>query len=164
MVNKAFFLIIIFVLSLAGCSERDEQVGLKASSLQLDVYKSASCGCCGSWVEHIEQSGVQVSAINSTRLGELKEEKGIAPQYQSCHTAVGPQSYVFEGHIPAKFIHKFLANPPVNGIGLAVPGMPIGSPGMEMGETFSPYQVYLLKSDGSSEMFAQVNTAEEQYP
>ena len=71
------------------------------------------------------------------------------------------QGYVFEGHIPAKFISRFLASPPKDAIGLTVPAMPVGSPGMEYQDKFMPYQVLLLKNDGSSQVYAQVNSLEE---
>jgi len=75
---------------------------------------------------------------------------------------VSTDGFVFEGHIPAKFIHQFLNEKPENAIGLAVPAMPVGSPGMEVGNKFMPYQVLLLKADGSSEIYADVPTAEKQ--
>ena len=73
---------------------------------------------------------------------------------QSCHTGVSADGYFFEGHIPAKFVTAFLANPPENAAGLAVPGMPAGSPGMEMGDRFNPYSVILVKKDGTTEVYA----------
>jgi len=86
----------------------------------------------------------------------------FAPRYQSCHTAVSSHGYVFEGHVPARHIKAFLANPPADAIGLAVPGMPLGSPGMEVGSRFDPYEVLLLKKDGSSEVFARVDSPAQQ--
>ena len=72
------------------------------------------------------------------------------------------QGFVFEGHVPSKFIHAFLAAPPEGSIGLSVPGMPVGSPGMEVGERFMPYQILLLQKDGSTEIFAEINSALDQ--
>ena len=100
---------------------------------------------------------------NSKKLAEFKEEKGIAPKFRSCHTAVSKDGYVFEGHIPAKFIQQFLNEKPEGAIGLSVPGMPLGSPGMEVGNKFSPYQVLQLNIDGSSSIYASINNAQEQY-
>ncbi|MGB1058644.1 MAG: DUF411 domain-containing protein, partial [Ketobacter sp.] len=77
--------------------------------------------------------------------------------------AVSKQGFVFEGHIPARYIQQFLANPPEGAFGLAVPAMPVGSPGMEVNERFMPYQVLLLKKDGSTEVFAAVENAAQQY-
>ena len=81
---------------------------------------------------------------------------------RSCHTAVSSQGYAFEGHIPARDSHQFLANPPADGIGLTVPAMPVGSPGMEVGDKFMPYRVLLMKKDGSTEVFASVESAAQQ--
>jgi hypothetical protein len=75
---------------------------------------------------------------------------------------VSSQGYAFEGHIPARYIHQFLANPPADGIGLTVPAMPVGSPGMEVGDKFMPYRVLLMKKDGSTEVFASVESAAQQ--
>ena len=81
---------------------------------------------------------------------------------RSCHTSVTDDGFVFEGHIPAKFIKKFLAEKPFGARGLAVPAMPTGTPGMEFGDLLQPYKIYLLKTDGSIEIYAEVNTAEDQ--
>lgn len=132
-------------------------------AITLDVYKSPSCGCCTGWIEHIEHAGFDAVAHHPADLQQLKTDKAILPRYQSCHTAISSQGYVFEGHIPAHYIQQFLDNPPPGSLGLAVPAMPVGSPGMEMGDKFAPYQVLLLKPDGSSEVYAEVKTAQEQY-
>ena len=86
----------------------------------------------------------------------------MLPKWQSCHTAVTKGGYVFEGHIPAKYIEQFLASPPEGALGLAVPGMPLGSPGMEMGGRFTPYDIVLMNKDGSSSVFAHVPSAAAQ--
>jgi hypothetical protein len=130
---------------------------------RLQVYKSPTCQCCEKWLKHIEQHGFISTAHNQTSLSTFKSDKGIAPQYRSCHTAVSKAGYIFEGHVPAKFIHQFLANPPENAIGLAVPGMPIGSPGMEVGDKFMPYQVLLLNADNSYVVYAELNSYQEQF-
>lgn len=120
------------------------------------IYKSASCGCCGKWVSHLEDNGFSTQEENTQDLNAIKQRFNIAPQYQSCHTAhIG--DYVFEGHIPAALVERFLAEKPANAIGLAVPGMPAGSPGMEMGDRSDDYQVLMLMRDGSSHVYAQVN-------
>lgn len=129
----------------------------------LAVYKSPTCGCCEKWIDHIDQHGFTTKAHNQDNLSAFKQAKGIAPQYRSCHTAVSKDGYVFEGHVPAKFIHQFLAQPPIGAIGLSVPAMPIGTPGMEMGERFMPYKVILLKADGSYESYAELDTYQEQF-
>ena len=137
-------------------------------TLLLHVYKKPSCGCCKKWIEHLSADNTgdhefKVYAHNNSKLEQLKANKGIAPRYQSCHTALSIEGYVFEGHIPAKIIKQFLANKPSDAIGLSVPGMPAGSPGMEMGNRFSPYDVLLLRKDGSSEIYAHITLQKEQY-
>ncbi|ALO36309.1 hypothetical protein CMT41_17390 [Colwellia sp. MT41] len=129
----------------------------------LTVYKSPTCGCCEKWIDHIEQHGFTTKAHNHENLSAFKQAKGIAPQYRSCHTAVSKDGYVFEGHVPAKFIHQFLAQPPKNALGLSVPAMPIGTPGMEIGDKFMPYQVILLNADGSYGIYAELNNYQEQF-
>lgn len=128
----------------------------------LDVYKSPTCGCCASWIEHVEKSAFAAKVIHPVDLSLEKSQRGIQPMYRSCHTAVSKEGYVFEGHVPAKYIERFLVEKPQGAIGLAVPGMPAGSPGMEMGDMFTPYPVLLLKKDGSSQVYAQINSFEDQ--
>lgn len=129
----------------------------------LDVYKDPSCGCCQFWIDHAEEAGFQTNIIHPANLSLVKMEQGIAAQYQSCHTAVSPEGYVFEGHVPAKVITRFLSEQPEDAIGLAVPGMPLGSPGMEVGDRFTPYDVLLLKKDGSAEVYQHFSSAAEQF-
>ena len=160
----------IVLLGVSACAE-DQQTtagardfaGQAAMGRQLSVYKSPSCGCCGDWVEHIEAAGFSASIHHPENLHRIKAERGIAPRYGACHTAISSQGYVFEGHIPARYIRQFLENPPRAALGLAVPAMPAGSPGMEMDGRFSPYQVLLLDKDGGHTVFARVATQTEPY-
>jgi len=158
------------LLVISACSDKQQEAGDGRGLAQqstvgptLSVYKSPTCRCCGKWIDHVEASGFNTSVYHPANMDKIKADKGIASSYQSCHTAISEEGYVFEGHIPAKYVQQFLDNPPNNTIGLAVPAMPVGSPGMEMGERFSPYQVLLLKKDGSSEIFAKVERLEDQY-
>jgi hypothetical protein len=96
-------------------------------------------------------------------MSEIKSQYGIETRYRSCHTAVHADGYAFEGHVPAKFIKQFLASAPKGAIGLSVPAMPLGSPGMEVDERFQAYKVLLLKKDGSYTVFAEVNSYEAQF-
>lgn len=126
--------------------------------MALTVYKTPTCGCCGKWVEHIEGAGFDVTVKEMDNLSSVKRSQGIAPTHQSCHTAVSDAGgYVFEGHVPAKYMEAFLADPPEGARGLVVPAMPVGSPGMEYGDQFSPYDVLLLKADGTYDVFAHVS-------
>lgn len=134
-------------------------------TVALDVYKSPTCGCCALWVDHAEDRGFsfRVHHLNNEALTLEKLRRGIGLRYHSCHTAVAENGAVFEGHIPAHLIRSYLDDTPADSIGLAVPGMPIGSPGMEVGERLDPYDVLLLKKDGSVELYAQVTDLQSQY-
>ena len=94
---------------------------------------------------------------NHKNLTEIKETLGIKPEYRSCHTGVSKDGYIFEGHIPSQYVAQFLSEDHPDALGLSVPGMPLGSPGMEVGDRFMPYEVLLLNKDGSSEVYAKVN-------
>jgi hypothetical protein len=116
----------------------------QAGSLPLvTVTKDPTCGCCGGWVEHVEAAGYPVRVVESADLDSLKQRLGVPAELASCHTAeVG--GYVVEGHVPAAAINRLLAERP-SGTGLAVPGMPAGSPGMESpGVDPEPYEVLLF--------------------
>lgn len=118
----------------------------------ITVYKSPNCGCCGDWVKHLEQNGFEVDTINTSSIHEIKASAGLPQGLASCHTAfVG--DYVIEGHVPASDIHRLLAEAP-EARGLAAPGMPIGSPGMEMGDRQDPYTVILFNDNGQTQPFA----------
>ena len=166
-----YFGMFVLLWGISACSERQQVVENKPEVAQkeveqeqaLNVYKSPTCGCCGGWIEHIEAAGFNTAIFHPSNLNQIKVDNGISPTYQSCHTAISRDGYVFEGHIPAKYIQQFLESPPSDAIGLAVPAMPVGSPGMEMADRFSPYQVLLLKKDGDSEVFSRVEVQEEQY-
>ncbi|WP_070968708.1 DUF411 domain-containing protein [Vibrio sonorensis] len=110
-------------------------------------HKSPYCGCCGEWTKHMQESGFNVTEQLHKNMDPIKQKYGITSQLASCHTAV-IDGYVFEGHIPAADIEKFLANPPKNARGLAVPGMPMGSPGMEYGDKKHEYVVYAFNESG----------------
>jgi hypothetical protein len=128
----------------------------------MTVYKSPTCGCCGEWVTHIEEANFATRIKHPENLTFVKEALGISPQYQSCHTGV-KAGYFFEGHIPAEIIHRFLAESPKDVLGLAVPGMPLGSPGMDFGGDYSPYKVLLINEDGSSITYAEVSADSIKY-
>jgi hypothetical protein len=125
-----------------------------AGSPVIEVWKSTTCECCGNWVKHLEANGftVKVNAASPSMLDQLKKEAGISDKLASCHTAK-IDGYVIEGHVPAPDIKRLVAEKP-EAIGLTVPGMPTGSPGMEQGGKFEPYEVLLVKKDGTTEVFA----------
>ena len=115
----------------------------------------ATCECCGAWVKHLEANGfaVTVNDADPGALAALKRQAGIGDKLASCHTAK-IDGYVIEGHVPGSDIKRLVAERP-DAIGLTVPGMPIGSPGMEQGAEFEPYDVLLIKKDGATEVFAK---------
>ncbi|MBQ0944518.1 DUF411 domain-containing protein [Ideonella sp. 4Y16] len=127
-----------------------------ASALQalprVEVYKNPNCGCCGAWVDHMQAAGfpVKVTLVDDTAV--MRRRVGLPDRFGSCHTAlVG--GYVLEGHVPANEVKRLLAQRP-DAIGLAVPGMPAGSPGMEVGTRKDPYQVLLIDKRGRDTVFA----------
>lgn len=123
-----------------------------APESSIEVWKSATCKCCINWVKHLEANGFAVKVNAASSLDKLKTRWGIGEKLAACHTAkIGP--YVIEGHVPAADIKRLVAEEP-EAIGLTVPGMPVGSPGMEQGDEFEPYDVLLIKKDGSTEVFA----------
>lgn len=125
-----------------------------SGTLAFDVAKTASCGCCKAWVEHVRAAGheVKTSDMDMGSLAQHKIALGITPQYASCHTAT-VDGYVIEGHVPVADIERLLKlRPPA--IGLSAPGMPAGSPGMEMGTYREAHDVVLVKLDGTSEVWS----------
>jgi len=118
------------------------------------VHKTASCGCCGIWVDHLKAAGFQVDVRDTDDMNPIKVRLGVPVGKASCHTAeIG--GYVVEGHIPAEDIKRLLAERPA-ARGLVLPGMPAGSPGMEMPDGYvQPYTVELVRNDGITEPFAQ---------
>jgi len=118
------------------------------------VYKTATCGCCHEWVEHLEDAGFEVEAHDVADLGAVKDRYGVRVPLRSCHTAI-VDGYVIEGHVPAADIARLLEERP-EVAGLAVPGMPIGSPGMEVpGRPADPYDVLAFDERGNARVFAE---------
>ena len=116
----------------------------------ISVYKNEGCGCCEKWVEHLQKNGFSVKAHNVPDLAAYRAKSGIPESLAACHTArVG--AYAIEGHVPAREIKRLLAERP-KARGLAVPGMPAGSPGMESDRP-QPYDVLLVKPDGTTAVF-----------
>lgn len=119
---------------------------------QVDVVKSPYCGCCTEWVQHMKRAGFSVRTTETEKLDEARQALGMPQRLAACHSAkVG--GYAIEGHVPADDIRRLLKQKP-KAIGLAVPSMPPGAPGME-GQHKMPYQTLLVHADGSTEVFAQ---------
>ncbi len=125
---------------------------LAQSAATVEVFKSTSCDCCGKWVEHLRQNGFQVQSHDVNDIPATRKKLGMPDQLGSCHTAtIG--GYVVEGHVPASDIRRLLKDKP-KALGLAVPSMPPGSPGMENAPPM-PYQTLLVQADATSKVFAQ---------
>jgi hypothetical protein len=117
------------------------------------AYRNPGCGCCEKWSELMKSAGFDISMVDDPELAARKATLGVPEQLAGCHTAlIGP--YVFEGHVPPEDIIIFLAEKP-QALGLAVAGMPIGSPGMEMGDSKDPYDVLMFKVDGTWTSYAK---------
>jgi hypothetical protein len=121
-----------------------------AAPPQVDVFKTVTCGCCAKWVEHLRANGFTTRVQNVPNTAEYRRKYGVPDRLQSCHTAV-VAGYTVEGHVPAADIHRLLKENP-KALGLAVPGMPFGSPGMEAAKR-DPYSVLLFHSDGRTAVF-----------
>ena len=113
---------------------------------RVTVYKTATCGCCTKWVDHMRAGGFDVTAQNVDDIAAVKKTLGVPPELGSCHTSV-VDGYVVEGHVPADSIKRLLRERP-KFAGLAVPGMPVGTPGMEMEGKRDPYSVLSFDQSG----------------
>lgn len=142
--RKVQFLIVVMLLS-ACTGGADDALPVVV------VYKTPACGCCLAWSDHMRAAGFEVEVRDVDDLEPIKVRMGVPPGYGSCHTAV-VGDYFVEGHVPAGDVTRLLAEkPPARG--LTVPGMPLGSPGMEQGEMRQPYDVMLVAKDGSTTVF-----------
>jgi hypothetical protein len=117
----------------------------------ITVFKSSACVCCSKWAEHLRKSGFTVEESETHDLVSVKRRYGVPLQFSTCHTAV-VNGYVIEGHVPAPDIQRLLRERPP-AVGLVVPGMPLGSPGME-GEVSQPYDVLLFDAEGRTKVYA----------
>jgi len=122
----------------------------KAAAPRVDVFKDPTCGCCGNWVAHLRKNGFDVSVQEVPDTAVYRRKYGVPPALGSCHTAV-VSGYSIEGHVPASDIQRLLREKP-KAKGLAVPGMPVGSPGME-GPRVDPYAVILFQADGTTSVY-----------
>lgn len=123
----------------------------KDAPIAITVYRSPTCGCCGKWMEHMRQNGFQVNEIQVDDMDAIKRQHGVPDNLKSCHTALSG-GYVIEGHVPAADVKALLKKKP-KAVGLSAPGMPAGSPGMEMGAKKDPYAVVLFDKTGHASVF-----------
>ena len=127
----------------------------KESGPSVDVFKSATCGCCGKWVEHMRKAGftVNVTDLAEPELQKIKDKHGVPTKARSCHTA-RVDVFTVEGHVPPPEVKRMLAEKP-KVLGIAVPGMPLGSPGMEVsGVTPQPYEVVSFDKQGATRTYS----------
>jgi hypothetical protein len=120
----------------------------------ITVYKDPSCGCCTKWVAHLQANGFAPEVHDRSDMDALKDGLGVPAALRSCHTAIAGK-YVIEGHVPAADVKRLLSTKPAGTFGIAVPGMPVGSPGMEMGNRRDRYDVVAFGAAGSTRVFAQ---------
>lgn len=137
----------------AGCAQEGNGSG-HGGTPEIAVYKTATCGCCNAWVDHLREEGFSVTTrdVSQDQLNTRKHSAGLTYGLASCHTAF-VDGYTIEGHVPADDIHRLLEEKP-EAAGLTVPGMPVGSPGMEQGERRDPYDVLIFDHDGNTEVYA----------
>ncbi|MDP7536957.1 MAG: DUF411 domain-containing protein [Methylococcales bacterium] len=139
----------IGVVMVIGCGiasaeniQTESARGAEVSARTITVYRSPTCGCCGQWIEHLKAHAFVVSDILTNDMDQVKERFGVSPELASCHTA-RLNGYFIEGHVPAKDIIRLLTEKP-DVKGLTVPGMPRGTPGMEMGAVRDDFNVYAV--------------------
>jgi hypothetical protein len=122
--------------------------------VSITIYKDPMCGCCTKWVEHLRAKGFATQVHDRSDMDALKDSLGVPKDLRSCHTAVVGR-YVVEGHVPAADVEQLLASKSTTLIGLAVPGMPAGSPGMETGGRADRYDVIAFGAKGTTRVFAR---------
>lgn len=125
--------------------------GLAQAGQTIDVHRDPNCGCCKQWIGHLRDNGFTVNDHVEPNMSAVKQRLGVAPRLASCHTAVIDGKFV-EGHVPAEQIKALAKRSDLKG--LAVPGMPMGSPGMEMGDHKDAYQVIGVTHEGKDEVVA----------
>ena len=138
-------LVLLFGIAQSGCTQSE------ASIPEVMVYKSATCGCCSKWVDHMKEAGFVVKTTNVADVTAYKKKYGIPAGMGSCHTAV-VGDYVVEGHVPADLVKKMLEEKP-DIAGIAVPGMPVGSPGMEQGNHVDSYEIITFDAEGKTSVY-----------
>jgi hypothetical protein len=164
-------LILASLLALSFCNNENTkptsisqtQSTISADPIVLTVYKDPNCGCCEEWAEHLENNDFKAETVNADDLDTIKLSQKIPGKYQSCHTGISKEGYFFEGHVPAKFIKQFLQEKPKNALGLTVPSMPVGTPGMEMGSKFMPYKIFMLMDNKEVVVYADIKNYQQQF-
>ena len=151
--NYLIQLVFVMTLSLESSDTNTQNID---SQFDLMVHKTPTCGCCKKWVDHMEENGFSITTEDHQSLTMIKDDLRIQPKFRSCHTGVSQEGYFFEGHVPGKYVAQFLSESNPGAIGLSVPGMPLGSPGMEVDNRFTPYDVLIHFQDGTSKVYAEI--------
>jgi len=161
---KSILVILLASATMSATSYASNETPNSQSVLttELSVHKNPNCGCCGVWVDHANGQGFSTQVQNHSDLNALKIKLGIPAELHACHTSVSNDGFVFEGHIPARYIKQFLTDKPDGAKGLIVANMPMGSPGMDMGGNFQAYDILLLLHDGSTEVYASITNRNQQ--
>ena len=152
---KKYLSLLVFFITL---SLKTADTGTQNIDAQFDllVHKTPTCGCCKKWVDHMQENGFSVKTEDHQSLAMIKDDLQIQPKFRSCHTGVSQEGYFFEGHVPSKYVVQFLSESTPGAIGLSVPGMPLGSPGMEVDNRFTPYDVLIHFQDGTTKVYAEI--------
>ncbi|MEH1836162.1 MAG: DUF411 domain-containing protein [Nostoc sp.] len=130
---------------------QDQQTPLKSTALNATVYHSLDCNCCGGWIDHLKAEGFKITDFPTLDIETVKQKYNVPDNLSSCHTAI-VNGYVIEGHVPANDIKRLLQEKP-NVAGLSVPQMPVGTPGMEMGNRKDPFSVFSFDHKNSVAVF-----------
>lgn len=139
---------VLAAIPAAACSK-------PAKAAEVTIYKSPACGCCGAWVEHIQASGLKTITVDKDDVTPIAKRLGVPDNMRSCHTAL-IDGYFVEGHVPAPDIKRLIAERPA-ARGIAVPGMPVGSPGMEQGDRRDDYDTFVIDRKGAARVYARHN-------
>ena len=130
-----------------------------AFAAEMTLYKSPYCGCCKAWATQVEKAGFEIKVIEQADNNKQHKAYGVTPELASCHTAI-IEGYVIEGHVPVADIQRLLKDKPAI-TGLAVPGMPASSPGMDVPGNTDPYQVIAFRKDGKTAVYNQYHSAKK---
>ena len=155
--NKEVFMNALKLMAILLAAFSQNLVAEEAGKpLEMTVYRSPTCGCCSKWLEHAKQNGFKINDVISEDMETIKARFGVPEKLASCHTAI-IDGHVIEGHVPASDIQKLLQSQS-SLTGIAAPGMPMGSPGMEMGGQQDAYKVVSFDKEGKHEVFAEHGT------
>lgn len=155
---KLLLFLLFAQIGIAAESVWDKPTPALDKPTEITVYRSPTCGCCGKWIDHMRKHGFVIKDIKTDDMDAIKRKLGVPKDLESCHTAV-VEGYVIEGHVPAGDVKKLLQTKAAIA-GLAAPGMPAGSPGMEMGARMDRFAVIAYDKSGKTEKFSEYPSPE----